>query len=456
MNTKLVKSKICLAVSAAALTTSIAYAEENVIEEIIVTATGRSESVVDVPYNISAVSGDSINRLGISTGEELIRSITGVSAVERGHRNSGAISSIQIRGLNVEGSGQGDYALSTVPTVSTYINETPLFANFILRDIDRVEVLRGPQGTLYGSGSLGGTIKLITRKPDFDGFTAIVSGSGSKTDGSNGENWNGDLVLNMPVSDTVAMRVVMGAIDEAGVVDLPNVYVLDENQIPVAPDGPLADTRVFESIEDADTVKIKYGRVAIAWEPTDSISVVGNYMAQSDDIGGRRQTSRGSDGWGNPYGEYELGAVMREPSSRDVDLASLEITADLGFATLTSATSVYNHEGGSVGSNTGFYAQLGWLGAFYFNIPRPMVQAYRGYENNATVQEFRLVSNGNHKVDWLVGGFYSDEDKLLYQDTFSRGVKDWAEAVDYHAIIDDNDFSFIGTKILRRLPHLVN
>ena len=116
------------------------------------------------PYNISAVSGASIEARQVADAPELMRSIPGVAVVDRGYRNSGVITGINIRGLNVDSSALGDYAVSTVPTVSSYVNDTPIYANFLLRDLERVEVLRGPQGTLYGSGSLGGTIRYITAR----------------------------------------------------------------------------------------------------------------------------------------------------------------------------------------------------------------------------------------------------------------------------------------------------
>jgi iron complex outermembrane recepter protein len=141
-----------------------------VLEEIIVTAARREQSILDVPYNISAVSGAEIAAAHVTDSAELMRAIPGVAVVDRGYRNSGVINGIMIRGLNVDGAALGDYALNTVPTVSTYINDTPIYANFILKDIERVEVLRGPQGTLYGSGSLGGTVRYIMNAPDPGGL----------------------------------------------------------------------------------------------------------------------------------------------------------------------------------------------------------------------------------------------------------------------------------------------
>ncbi len=128
---------------------------------VMVTATRREQDILDVPYSIAVVSGDEIALRQTLDSPELLRGIAGVGVVDRGQRNAAVVSNISIRGLNVDSAALGDYAVSSVSTVSTYVNDTPIFANFLLKDIQRVEVLRGPQGTLYGSGSLGGTVRYV-------------------------------------------------------------------------------------------------------------------------------------------------------------------------------------------------------------------------------------------------------------------------------------------------------
>ena len=136
------------------------------LEEVIVTATSRAESTQDIPYNISAITGADIEAQNIVDSNELMRNIAGISVVDRGYRNQGHMNSIVIRGVNVDNGVNGDVGLSSVPTVATYVDNTPIFANFLLKDVERVEVLRGPQGTLYGSGALGGAVRYIMKKPD--------------------------------------------------------------------------------------------------------------------------------------------------------------------------------------------------------------------------------------------------------------------------------------------------
>ena len=222
------------------------------LEEILVTATRRSTSTQDIPYNISAVSGASIDAANMVDSSELLRSIPGVAVPDRGARNSSTKNDIRIRGLNVDGAARGDYAASSAPTVATYINDTPMFANVMLKDLERVEVLRGPQGTLYGSGALGGAVRYITKKPSLEGFEGSVGGNVSKTKASGDMSWTTDLVLNVPLGDKFAVRLVGSHVDTAGIIDYMNVYDLDANMAPVVPSIWLkmliARTQIFSAL----------------------------------------------------------------------------------------------------------------------------------------------------------------------------------------------------------------
>ena len=158
------KRVLAVAVAAAGLQIaafgSVAIAQ-NGLEEILVTATRREQKVQDIPFNISAVSGESLEKANIVDAVDALRTMAGISIQDRGYRNGGVTSSIVIRGINVDSNANGDVPLAAPPTVATYVDNTALYGNFVLKDIDRVEVLRGPQGTLYGSGSLAGNVRYI-------------------------------------------------------------------------------------------------------------------------------------------------------------------------------------------------------------------------------------------------------------------------------------------------------
>ena len=418
--------------------------EKNVV---IVTAQGRKENILKIPYNISAVRGEDLEDRIITDQVEMLRGVAGASVVDRGTRNSGVVSAVTLRGLNTNGSALGDFQLSAVPTVSTYVNGTPIFANFLIKDVDRVEVLRGPQGTLYGSGSLGGTVRYITRQPELKVFSGMVEGSVSKTEGSSG--WNNTLngMVNLPLGDKAAVRIVAGRVDNAGVIDYRNVYTLNAAGAPVAPSGILNPAATYHSVKDADTVNIDYARISFLAKPNTSFQALLTYQTQSDDVGGRRQPTRGNDGFGVPYGEYENGSIQLEPSDRKVDLLALEMDLDVGFATLSSGTSHYDQSGRSLSENTGFYAKNFWLSSYYYNYPRPMAQADRSYGDKAFVQEFRLVSKKGGAFDYIVGAYYQNQDLEAAQYSYLRGLKAWATAGGTSAataasISNDNDFVF--------------
>lgn len=421
-----------------------APAAQSKSDDIVVTATRRSERTLDIPYNISAVSGDRIDANQTRDQSELLRSVPGIAVVDRGRRNQAVTNGITIRGINVDSATLGDYAVSAVAPVSTYVNDTPLFAAYLLKDIDRVEVLRGPQGTLYGSGALGGTVRYILNKPVLGKFEGRVSAGVSSVKGSGSVGYDADIVVNVPLGDRFAIRAVGSRQHYPGITDYLNVYKLDSAGIPTAPQGVLSPAAEYRSVKDADYVHVWYGRVAALWQPSDRVDFTLTYNHQEDAVGGRRQITRGLNGYGVPYTGYQNGSVQLEPSSRNVDSVALEANVDLGFATLTSSTSWYDHHGDSVSENTGFYAKAGFLG-FYYNYPRPMASAVRTYSDRSVIEEIRLVSKGGGALDYVVGGFFQNQHLQSSQDSYLRGFKRWFDAAfpaAVGAVQSDQDFLY--------------
>lgn len=448
------KKSLAVAVATSSLLlgqSSIALAQDSVVlEEVIVTANARAQSITDIPYNISAIQGEDIAARQIFTETELLRSVPGVYVVEKGYRNAGIMNMITIRGLNTNTLSNGDMAYNSAPTVSTYINNTPMFANFLLKDIDRVEVLRGPQGTLYGSGNLGGTVRYMMNRPSTEAVEASVDGRYSQTEGSDGDNLGLDLMLNVPLGDQFAVRFAASHIDNDGYTDYDNLYVLNPDGSPAADpcfDGDCSSTSVddrsqggaiFTSKEDADTVEVTYARLALMWEPSDSLRFDLAYQTQDDEVGARSGSTPVAADDGTGFGDLVSGRPQLEPSERDVEMTALDIEWDLGFATLTSNTSNYETDGVGVSDNTGFYAKVSWGGA-YMTQPRPLNVATRGYKDEGTIQEFRLVSNGSNAIDWTAGMYYADQDYEAYQDSTLPGWVDWADDT-MNDSNPDNDF----------------
>jgi len=460
---KINRKALTVAITAAIISStqvSLALAQEQtnednlVLEEVIVTATARAESTQDIPYNISAISGSAIEAQNIVDSYELMRNIAGISVVDRGYRNQGTMNSIVIRGVNVDNGVNGDVGLSAVPTVATYVDNTPIFANFLLKDVERVEVLRGPQGTLYGSGALGGAVRYIMKKPDSSGFDAEARGVISTTDGSDGQNLSGDVMLNFPIGANAAFRISGGIIDNDGVIDYVNLYQLGDNGKPMvyADNGQCTDNNsaslspeevafngaCYTSENDTDTVEITHLRASFLWDATDNFRLQLTYQMQSDEIGGRRSTTKGADYYGNTYGDDDNGSTFLEPSERDVDLLNLDIAWDLGFATLTSNTSDYNHDGNGWRDNTSLWVTdrsqdstfTNWFEILYTGNPRAAAYVSAGYEESAFVQEFRLISDATEdsNFDWIVGAYYMDQDRSTNNYSFLLGLNEYGKA----------------------------
>ncbi len=406
--------------------------DDSLMEEIMVTATRRSMSIHDIPFNISAITGEEIDAANIVDSTELLRMMAGVTSPDSGGRLAENNNIITIRGLNVNPSATDRLFLSD-PTVSTYVGDTPIYGNFILRDINRIEVLRGPQGTLYGSGSLGGTVRYIFNKPDASEFSGWAAASYGQSEGSDGNNMSVDAMLNIPMGESAAFRLTAGRIDNDGVIDYANVYETDSNNVPLAEGGDIVfGAPVYKNQKDADWVEIDHARASFLLAPNDSFEATLTYMMQDGDFGGRRQQTSGPDGWGEFYDDYEIGAVILEPATTESDMTALEISYDFGFATLSSSTSVYERSYVGTSDNTGFFAAQGWLYWYgYGSHPRPVNAAERQNTEEGFVQEIRLASNsGDSAVDWVVGAFYIDQEASGAQQTEARGFQEWIAAAD--------------------------
>src|ERR1700688_821278 len=232
-------------VAAAVLTAlygEASIADDNTLQEVVVTASRRAVSAQDLPISITAITGDTLERAGIQDIAGLAHSVAGVNYTDKGPFGGVNGSTLIIRGLNSEATaGQLALASPVVPPMATYVDEIPLFVNLRLQDLDHVEILRGPQGTLYGSGSLGGTIRFVENAPDPKDFDAKAEVGLGKTAHTHALNEDVNGMLNLPLSDTLAVRLNASWTDEAGFINQPNLYVLDGSGVPVAsdPSNPL-------------------------------------------------------------------------------------------------------------------------------------------------------------------------------------------------------------------------
>jgi outer membrane receptor protein involved in Fe transport len=249
-----------------------AYAQQDGLEEIIVTATRRAGSIQDVPINISVVDAGRIQEQGLDNVADLIDFVPGINVVSAGGRNG---NNIIVRGLNAEALGQGG-GNDVGSTVSTYIGEIPIPLDLRLTDIERVEFLSGPQGTLYGAGTLAGAIRYIPNKPNLEEKEFIVRGDIYAIGEGDGISTDFGVTVNLPISDTFAVRGVFDRKDDKGFIDYPFVV---QNPGVSEPDAAPADRAAnFNPVEDADSQEISSGKLALRWQPNENLDSVLTYL----------------------------------------------------------------------------------------------------------------------------------------------------------------------------------
>ena len=398
-------------------------ADDAVMEEIIVTATRRAMTLQETPFNISAISGEELDQAGVVDFGDLLRRIPGVAYLDQGTRVGGNNPNIILRGINANSMiGSFDFPNVAVAPISVYVNDTPVYFPVRLDDLERVEVLRGPQGTLYGSGSMGGTLKILTRRPDPAGFTTDVRVGTHWTENSDEQSYNLSGTLNVPLSDALSLRLNAGYDRAGGFIDARGRYELDGNGAATVanqsdPVNSLPNYRTEDDISDMET---RSARVALRFQPNDGVDAVLTYHNQSDESDGR-QIQNPFHGSGEDYVEYH---PTPEPYERDAELATLEVDVDFGFATLTSATSYYDNESDQSIDYTDFWA-VNVEPYYYSAFPRVVSPERSITDDEGFVQEIRLRSNGTGNLDWLVGGFYSDVNNAVYTTYEVPGSAAW-------------------------------
>ncbi|MEO0589442.1 MAG: TonB-dependent receptor plug domain-containing protein [Pseudomonadota bacterium] len=201
------------------------------VPTIVVTAQKRSEDLQDVPISVSAIGEQQLDELNIDTFEDYLDQIPSVTAGGNGPGQS----TIYIRGLasttpNITVAGVAGLA----PNVALYLNDQPLAQpgrnlDVYAADLERIEVLSGPQGTLFGASSQAGVVRLITNKPSLSGIEASFSGGVSFTKGGE-SSYQGEVMLNLPVNDSIALRGVFYLDDQGGFIDnVPGTQDLTES-----------------------------------------------------------------------------------------------------------------------------------------------------------------------------------------------------------------------------------
>jgi iron complex outermembrane receptor protein len=418
---------IAMALALGAALVPSAYADstsvsEDQIPEVIVTATKRVSTVQDTSASITAVSQQDITDRGIVDFNSLAQSVPGISM-----RTSGpGQTEFEMRGLNSAGGNTSQ--------VGFYLDETPLSSpasaqlgkeeiDPTLYDLNRVEVLRGPQGTLYGSSSMGGTVKLVPNPPQLGTFAAsgenVISDTGSG--GSINHQING--MVNLPFGDTVALRIVGTDNSDSGWISRnviqDGAVAVDAGTFPnVTRPANFYTAPLQEQINGANSTTIDSVRMSVLWKPTDNLSITPMLMWQLT----QQAAPDAVDVNGNPThptvpavnAHWEI-YDSAEPQRDRFTLGSLKIEYQFDSFSLTSATADWNRN--TLVSQDSTEENAAAIGIPVYDAPGgigPSGPAPNGpsvTEKDFTRQfseELRATSTGTGRFQWILGYFYQD------------------------------------------------
>jgi len=439
---------LALAGSAYAQAQAQASASGDQLQEVVVTATKRSTDVQSTGASITAVTAEEISDRGIVDFNSLATSVPGISM-----RTSGpGQTEFEMRGLNSAGGNTSQ--------VGFYLDETPLSSpasaqlgkeeiDPTLYDLARVEVLRGPQGTLYGSSSMGGTVKLVPNPPQLNAFAASGEVDVGYT-GSGGDfNQKVNGMVNLPVGDSAALRIVGSEISQSGWIKR---LVLADGAPVDTPAGGFPNVSrpanfysypVAEQINGANTTTIDSARISLLWKPNDNLSITPMAMYQLT----RQGAPDAADVNGNPTHPGTPDTLAHwepydsaEPQEDKFTLGSLKIEYQAPAFLVTSATALW-------GRNTLISQDATEENEAAFGFPQydygfdaagnplgvgPTGPAPNGpsvTEKDYTRQfseELRLTSTAPGPLQWIVG--------LFYQDLYSEW-DEWAIAPQAGAIL---------------------
>ncbi len=406
---------------------AFAQAAADVGEEIIVTATKRNETIQNVPFSINAQTQADIQRSGAQNIEDISRSVAGLTVQNLGPGQS----QVSVRGVSA---GQivrdqpgvkeqvGIYLDESVVSLSLFTPDLDLF------DLNRVETLRGPQGTLFGSGSVGGTIRYITNQPRTDKVEGLVEGNINTIDGG-GTGGSIKGAVNLPLSSQIAARAVGYYTKFGGFIDA------------LGPGGG----------KDVNSGERYGGRLALAFKPTETITITPRIVYQKVTADGFNREEK-FNLYANPlaspattFQDRQQYLLLREKFEDRLVLGDLTASIDLGGFALTSVSSYIDRSilvsrdasalTGSVSVDLGF--------------PTAAVLLPSNLRDTTKLKQFtqevRLSSTGSGPFQWVFGGYFADIKRRYAQRLPTPGYDAFQDAAATASRLDENpnnDFPF--------------
>ena len=418
------------------------------LEEVVVTATKRSANLQDVAISMSTLDQSSLDDLNISKFEDYVKQLPSVSFTQRrpGQAN------LFMRGIS-EG-GNGNQSLQG-PSVAIYLNEQPVTAigfnlDVHVYDVERIEVLMGPQGTLYGAASQAGNLRIITNQPDTAAFEAGFDISMESISGG-GNGYMVEGFANLPLSDNAALRLSAWWDEDGGYIDAVSgtiTYPLSEIT---------RDNQAY--LRDDFNESEKHGlRAALKVDLNDSWTATVSAMHQKVDSDG--VWDHDPDG----AGEFAVARFFDDRQSDEWTQFAGTVEGDLGFADLTYAGSFLDRDFDTY-SDYSHYSIDGAVEAYYTCYTSyfgpcvdPSIQYSNFSELSFQTHELRLASQGE-RVDWIVGAFYSDQETAFESRWSVPPINPGAAVVDdLYFITDqvrnDKEISVFGEVTYRITPEL--
>jgi iron complex outermembrane receptor protein len=346
------------------------------LQEVIVTAEKREELIQDVPMSLSVLLADDLvesNQLRI---RDFASSVPGFSVNPT--QSAGGQQALTIRGIST--------GFNTSPTVGVVIDDVPYGASSSNHipdldpsELDHVEVLRGPQGTLYGASSMGGLLKFVTRDPSTEAWSGSVQVGGDDVYNGAQAGYSARASGNIPISDTLAIRASAFTRQDPGYIDNPRLG--------------------FDGVNQQD---VSGGRFAALWHPSDAFTAKVSALVQT------------THGYGSSFIQIgpNLGDLQQDlfPGSGGYDKQSqaysLTLIGKVGGITITSLTG-YNIN--NVKDSDDVSVNLGPLSAFAFGPTNNGAVVYDEFDENKLSEELRLSASLGQQLDWVLGGYFTRE-----------------------------------------------
>ena len=424
-----------LAIPAINIQDSMAQESNNAaLEEIIVTATKRELNLQDVGQSIMALSNQDIEKMGIKSMSDYVKALPSVVLTsERPGQND-----LVMRGIT-----QDAYTWYVDSTVALYLDEQPMTTSsqqVSVRaiDLERVEALPGPQGTLFGSTSQSGTLRMITNKPNHSGtYGQVESSYGTIKGGDTSYDVNG--FVNIPiVEDVLSMREVGYSSSDGGYVD--NVFGTSFS-------GSYDNASIVE--DDFNTYDVKGGRLSLLWNISEDWSALLSHITENSELEGSWDTDPS-------LGDHKITRFIKEMRDDDWQSSALTLKGDLGFADLSATITDYDRDIVYEWDN---HAYTQWKDAYYgyglYDTGYSLALTFNDQYQERQAAEVRLVSKGESKLQWMVGGYWEDVYDEWY---YGTEVPDYmstnaAYYANYWACYYSNYYDFVSCPINTTLSY---